>query len=300
MTADDEADWKAIRKSAKAHAKTLERKAEKAIEQEEQNKLTGFDSKKQIPRVVDVPSEPVTVHASTQLLIDHIEGFGGGRYDTVGALTTETWRLNQGVTSVFQRPAKNRGRTVVMTDFSASMRCWCDECRVYRVDNDRKMSNGWLAMQVTGAVSMATDGEAFGYTDVNSTSNAFGQSIVFPIPQGHQPLPRHQHHDGVAQGNTPTESALAHLADMLGGETGDALGVLVTDGAPNNPDAVRSIAARLNENGVEYVVVIVANKGVDARFREYIRDLFQTATIVEVTNEDDLGGVGEAIAGIVN
>jgi len=155
-------------------------------------------------------------------------------------------------------------------------------------------------MQVTGAVSMATDGEAFGYTDVNATNNAFGQSVVFPIPQGHQPLPRHQHIDGVAQGNTPTESALAHLADMLGGETGDALGVLVTDGAPNNPDAVRSIAARLNENGVEYVVVIVANKGVDASFREYIQDLFQTATIVEVTNEDDLGGVGEAIAGIVN
>ena len=194
---------------------------------------------------------------------------------------------------MFRAPVRNKGRVVVMTDLSGSMDKRC-ECHGSPEKIQTGMpTNGWLAMQVTAAVSMATEAKCFGFS---SPQHVFS---IWEWETGQEPACRSGAGGDVGAG-TPTGDAMLHLKHILEGETAGALGVLVTDGQPNNAEACQESARKLYAEGISYVVVIVNRYGSDSRVKQKYVEMFPLAPIIGVSKVEDIANVGEAIAREIN
>ena len=278
----DEAEWDALLKDIeKLEEELRERAAEEIKRAVDLDKYDGH-----APSITALSGNqvvPVVVRQATQMAIDHMKARQGDRRERVGAVTGDVWRLNQGTVDVFRSPTKNKGKTVVMADMSGSMGSWC-EC--HGVGNGIAASGGWLAMQVTAAVSMATDAACFGFS-----SGEIGE-----WESGMQP----SHSFYGFGGGTPTDMALRHLKEVLRGETAGALGVLVTDGAPNDVEATLQASEELYAEGLDFVVVVVGMGDGTGTWADWVNKIFPSAPIVWVNEVEDIANVGEAIVREMN
>lgn len=279
---DDEAEWRKIKRKATREAQEHKAlaEAERDLDKDERDHRHRSVVTVHEPRADALcPTESTVLASQTVLALDGLTSGRPGRYDRVGTVTPEVWRLGYGEGRVFERPPRRRGRVVVAVDYSGSMGCPCENHR----DNV-----GWLAAQSAAAISQAASAEVFGWT------GNIDDLDVLPLEAGTQPTETAYH--SVLGRGTPTGYALDHLATVLDGETQDALGVFITDGCPDEEWRAVKSAERLYAEGVRYAVVVVGPNAHESYWRAFVSETFPHAVVVSVANADDLAALGPALS----
>jgi hypothetical protein len=285
----DEDAWRTVQRSAKRQSKLRKNLAER--------ERIDYRNGVPVPVVDDltgrIRTESTVLAGQTVLALDSLTSSGAGRYDRVGTITPEVWRLGYGEGRVFERPARRRGRVVVAVDYSTSMGCPCAGCSTYQ-DYIGWSRPGWLAAQSAAAIAQASNAEVFGWSDLGGGGGV--NLSVLRLDAGTQPA--HSSLNLLA-GSTPTAEALGYLADMLVGEANGAVGVFITDGRPNDESTAREAAQSLHAAGVRYAVVVVGRKANSKAGRSKIADIFPDAVVVGVASADDLAKLGPALADLL-
>jgi|15BtaG_2_1085339.scaffolds.fasta_scaffold05487_3 hypothetical protein len=224
--------------------------------------------------------EPVKLNANTVNLLQDIERQGMASRHRVGMPTADVWQIKRlGNTKVFGKAMKKSGKLLVMIDCSGSMG-----------DGYIEGDNGYLAYQASTAIA-----EAFPQAEVFGFNSSYDKCFIYPIQQGYM-LGKKAKEEGWRHGGNTDCSALLFMEQMMLGDLGSSLAVVISDGAPNNPSPLenvhlrahtKKVAHRLYQEGLRFVSVLVGNYADNTYYPSDV-----TVTLNEVA---DMHKVGDAI-----
>ena len=238
--------------------------------------------------------EPTVFSATTQLVMEETAGLTQV-LKRHGQPTTGAWKLQYGDTKVFTRPAKKRGRIIIMVDLSGSMGCWCESDK--GMPESRR--SGWLAWQAAAALSSRLpDAQLFGFSGTHS------KNLIMKLEPGNQPVCRWRgrgEYGTIGTGN-PDCVALEYIQTMLEGDLSGASAIMISDGQPAGPSPLDSynhlynhtkeLAKEMHQSGMKFAAVLV-NKFDDD-------DIYPADVQVHIKNEEDLSQLGPAIKAILD
>tara|TARA_Y100000310_G_scaffold305215_1_gene345113 strand:- start:349 stop:642 length:294 start_codon:yes stop_codon:yes gene_type:complete len=90
-------------------------------------------------------------------------------------------------------------------------------------------------------------------------------------------------------------SALAALGERVGDDIDGALGIMITDGSPDDFDCTVREMDKLVQQGMRFVVIIVADDSIADSLVEVYKRACPEAPIVAITSDDDFDKMGTMI-----
>ena len=126
------------------------------------------------------------------------------------------------------------------------------------------------------------ESRVFGYSDERKFP------VIVEVPRGERLLCPHCEEGKTLDGNTPEEKALEVMEDLLGDQTQGATGVVITDGAPQNPDECAVVAKRMIDKGVKFCSVTVT---LGRRRSSVDRGYYPQEVVAKITDKEDLTSV---------
>ena len=196
------------------------------------------------------------------------------------------------------------------------------------VDREDPSDNGWLAWQVAAGIhSQFTDAHVIGYStggirgmegtiesalsdseikvkadQAQADSNFTGwnrdmmssewksdrrKTLIVPVPQGHRPACVCEQGSRMG-GGTPESGALLYLAQKLKSNFENAVGILITDGVPQNPARSYSLTHAMHDAGMRFGIIHIGYQATEGIYPPSItheissrKDLFKLSDIFQ-------------------
>jgi hypothetical protein len=203
--------------------------------------------------------------------------------------------IRMGILDVFDEDREEAPQLIIAVDVSVSMNCMCKPL-LYRHDDDKYYSAGWLAWQVAGLLGQQfPTAEIFAWS-TTSSSDTYNKPYAAPVAVGKRPLCRK--HEGPfsrksgtkLMGNTPEAEAMLHAQTLLDSNENSVL-VLVTDGDPQNKARAHGVSHAMYQAGTRFSVVTVGSYQISLEEMHY-----PPATVVSIKTAKDLSKVSKTFA----